>query len=93
MLLGTVDLYVLRAYLGPEDVGIFAAGYRIPLLIEQLVLAPIGVPLLYYFSHPEYRELARGGGAARHAGRSGRAGALRAAARRARPPAGSADPR
>ncbi len=56
-LLGTVDLYVLRAYLGPEEVGIFAAGYRIPLLIEQLVLAPIGVPLLYYFSHPEYREL------------------------------------
>jgi PST family polysaccharide transporter len=57
MLLGTVDLYVLRAYLGPEQVGIFAAGYRIPLLIEQLVLAPIGVPLLYYFSHPEYHGL------------------------------------
>ncbi len=54
VLIGTVDLYVLRATLGPQEVGIFAAGYRIPLLIEQLVLAPIGIPLLYYFSHPEY---------------------------------------
>ncbi len=53
LLLSTVDLYVLRILLGPEDVGLFAAGSRIPLMAEQLVLAPIGVPLLYYFSHPE----------------------------------------
>ncbi len=53
LLLSTVDLYVLRFLLGPQEVGIFAAGSRIPLMAEQLVLAPIGVPLLYYFSHPE----------------------------------------
>ncbi len=60
LLVGTVDLYVLRALLGPEQVGLYAAGYRIPLLAEQLVLGPVGVPLLYYFSHPDYAHLKPG---------------------------------
>lgn len=57
VLLATVDLYLLRILLGAKEVGIYAAGARFPLLVEQLVLAPIGVPLLYFFSHPEYRDL------------------------------------
>jgi O-antigen/teichoic acid export membrane protein len=54
LLLSTVDLYVLRILLGPHEVGLFAAGSRIPVLAERIVLSPMGVPLLYYFSHPEY---------------------------------------
>jgi len=57
LLLSTVDLYVLRILLGPQDVGLFAAGARIPLLAERIVLSPMGVPLLYYFSHPRYGEM------------------------------------
>jgi O-antigen/teichoic acid export membrane protein len=60
LLVSTVDLYVLRVLMGPEEVGLYAAGYRIPLLAEQLVLGPVGVPLLYYFSHPEYAHLKPG---------------------------------
>ncbi len=54
LLLSTVDIYVLRILLGPHEVGLFAAGSRVPLLAERIVLSPMGVPLLYYFSHPEY---------------------------------------
>jgi O-antigen/teichoic acid export membrane protein len=35
------------------DVGIFAAGARFTRMMEMLVLSPVAVPLLYYFSHPD----------------------------------------
>ena len=53
MLSNTVSLYVIRFMLEPADVGIFAAGSRFTVIIEQLVIASINVPLLFYFSHPE----------------------------------------
>jgi len=49
-----IDPVLLRALLkDPSHVGIFMAGNRIPRLIETIILAPLQVPFLYYFSHPE----------------------------------------
>lgn len=53
MLVVNVDIYVLRYLMGPEQVGLYAAGTRITRVGEQLILGPLMVPLLYYFSHPE----------------------------------------
>lgn len=53
MLVVNVDIYVLRYLMGPEEVGLYAAGTRITRVGEQLILGPLMVPLLYYFSHPE----------------------------------------
>lgn len=54
-----VDIYVVRGLIGPEATGIFMAGARVTTIVEQLILTPIGVPLLYYFSRPGSDELRR----------------------------------
>jgi len=53
VLIQQVDIFVLRLLLEAHDVGIYAAGTRLIKVGEQLVLTPLMVPLLYYFSHPE----------------------------------------
>jgi O-antigen/teichoic acid export membrane protein len=53
VLVMNIDIYLLRVLLGPDDVGIYAAGTRITRVGEQLILGPLMVPLLYYFSHPD----------------------------------------
>lgn len=54
-LLGTtIDSVLLRALLkDPAQVGYYNAGIRIPKMLETMLLAPLSVPFLYYFSHPE----------------------------------------
>jgi len=49
----TVDIYAVRLLLDAESTGIFTAGARFSMAVEQIVLTPIGIPFLYYFSHPE----------------------------------------
>jgi O-antigen/teichoic acid export membrane protein len=58
-LCSTVDLYVVRGLLSAEATGLYTAGVRITTIVEQLVLSPIGVPLLYYFSRADSEELTR----------------------------------
>jgi O-antigen/teichoic acid export membrane protein len=53
VLVNTINLYLIRAYMEPADVGIYAAGVRFTRMMEMLVLSPVAVPLLYYFSHPD----------------------------------------
>lgn len=59
ILCSTVDIYVVRAMLGAEATGLFTAGARLTTIVESLVLTPIGVPLLYYFSRPGSDDLRR----------------------------------
>ncbi len=59
ILCSTVDVYVVRGLLGAEPTGLFTAGVRMTTIVEQLVLTPIGVPLLYYFSRPGSEDLRR----------------------------------
>jgi len=52
-LLGTsIDSVLLRALLkDPSQVGYYNAGIRIPKLLEAMLISPLSVPFLYYFSH------------------------------------------
>lgn len=52
-LIVAADIYILRVIMDPHDVGIYAAGIRPSRLGRMLLLGPLMVPLLYYFSHPE----------------------------------------
>lgn len=62
MLLGSVifmvgtssDMVLLRALLkDPQEVGYYFAGIRIPQIFQSLLLAPLSIPFVYYFSHPD----------------------------------------
>lgn len=54
MVATSCDVTLLRALLkNPEEVGYFFAGARIPQIFQSLLLAPISIPFIYYFSHPE----------------------------------------
>ncbi|MCS7232105.1 MAG: oligosaccharide flippase family protein [Elusimicrobiota bacterium] len=49
-----IDSVLLRALLkDPTQVGLYNAGIRIPKMIETMLIGPLSVPFLYYFSHPE----------------------------------------
>jgi O-antigen/teichoic acid export membrane protein len=60
VLIYTANLYIIRIFLGPHEVGIFAAGSRLTTMVELLVLSSLSVPLLYYFSHPESANMRAG---------------------------------
>ena len=53
ILILVADIYLLRILMDAHDVGIYAAGVRPTRIGKQMVLGPLMVPLLYYFSHPE----------------------------------------
>ncbi|MBI4218171.1 MAG: lipopolysaccharide biosynthesis protein [Elusimicrobia bacterium] len=50
----SLDAVLLRGLLkDPNEVGFYFAGTRIPQTFQSLLLAPLSVPFLYYFTHPE----------------------------------------
>ncbi len=50
----SMDPLLLRTLLkDPTQVGYYFAGIRIPKTLESFLIAPLSVPLLYYFSHPD----------------------------------------
>ena len=62
MLMGSVifivgtsaDAVLLRALLkDPQEVGYYFAGIRIPQIFQSLLLTPLSIPFLYYFTHPD----------------------------------------
>ncbi len=54
MLITSVDPILLRLLLkDPAQVGFYFAGIKIPRMLESLMLAPMAVPFVYYFSHPD----------------------------------------
>jgi O-antigen/teichoic acid export membrane protein len=51
----TMDFTILRSVLkNTAAVGYYAAGIRLPFMIETMFLSLIAAPLLYYFSHPVF---------------------------------------
>ena len=51
-LIGSASVFFLRALVTAQAVGIFVAGISLMRLGQQLMLAPLPVPLLYHFSRP-----------------------------------------
>lgn len=62
MLLGSIvfmmgtslDAVLLRGLLkDPNEVGYYFAGVRIPQIFQSFLLAPLAIPFIYYFTHPD----------------------------------------
>lgn len=50
----SADAVLLRALLkDPTEVGYYFAGVRIPQTFQGLLLAPLSIPFVYYFTHPD----------------------------------------
>lgn len=59
LLTQTVDVILLRAMMDAKEVGYYSAGIRIPKLIQGMLLTPLQIPFLYYFSHPDSKKITR----------------------------------
>ncbi|MBU0952261.1 MAG: polysaccharide biosynthesis C-terminal domain-containing protein [Elusimicrobia bacterium] len=52
LLMSSIDFILLRILLkDPSQIGFYTAGIKIPTMIQSMLITPLSIPFLYYFSH------------------------------------------
>jgi len=54
LMMYTIDFVLLRILLkDPSQIGFYSTGIRIPNMLQTMLITPLSIPFLYYFSHNE----------------------------------------